>query len=77
MFLVDKFKSFSKGKRIAAFFIFTVFLGLFGRFVYYNIIVPWPYRHELKACIEKADSLEGEERDIAQNICFRTHPHFN
>ncbi|MCH8050359.1 hypothetical protein IIB51_03100 [Patescibacteria group bacterium] len=56
----------------------VVFLMLFGRFVYYNIVVPWPYREQLRLCLEDARSLEIEaEVKEAENICFRTYPHFN
>jgi len=51
---------------------------LSGMFVYNNIIVPWPYREELKSCLVQARSLEGEEeRRSEEFICFRTYPHFN
>ena len=47
-------------------------------FVYNNIILPAPFKEELKACLSEARSLENEkERDSAENICFRTYPHFN
>lgn len=54
----------------------TLFLILFGRFIYYNIIIPWPFRHELRACLQAADILSVTERDAARNTCFRTYPHF-
>jgi len=52
-------------------------LVLFGRFIYYNIVVPAPFREELKACLLDARSLEIEkEVKAAENTCFRTYPHF-
>lgn len=46
--------------------------------VYQQIIVPWPYQEQLKACLREARALENESaRETAENICFRTHPHFN
>jgi hypothetical protein len=49
-----------------------------GQFVYHNIIVPWPHRDELQACLESARAL-AHQTDIAEaeNTCFRTYPHFN
>lgn len=56
----------------------VIFLMLAGRFIYYNIIMPWPYRHELKACLSKANEKNiKQEIKAARNICFRTYPHFN
>jgi len=49
-----------------------------GRFVYNNIIAPWPYREELQSCLESARAQENEDiRKSEENICFRTYPHFN
>ena len=49
-----------------------------GRFFYFNIIVPWPYREELKACLSEARALESEEAvNAAENRCFDMYPHFN
>jgi len=57
--------------------IFGVFLFQVGIFFYFNVIVPYPYRHELKACLVEARSLNTEgEIETAENICFRTYPHF-
>ena len=54
-----------------------VFLILSGRFVYYNVVVPTPFREELKACLLEAHSQEIEiEAKAAENTCFRTYPHF-
>lgn len=51
---------------------------LFAWFIYWNIVVPWPYHHELKACLETAQALSDQQQvDTARNTCFRTHPHFN
>lgn len=55
-----------------------VFAAIAGNFFYNNVIVPWPYREELHNCLSQARSLEDkEERDEAENTCFRTYPHFN
>jgi len=54
------------------------FAFLVGMFIYNNIIVPWPYRHDLKACLEAAQTIENETFSAYErNICFRTYPHFN
>jgi len=56
----------------------VLFLLLLGQFIYYNVIIPWPYRYELKSCLNEARSLEAQsEIKSAENICFRTYPHFN
>jgi len=58
--------------------ILGVTLVFVARFIYWNVVVPFPYRHELEACLEEARSLSTEsEIDAAENICFRTYPHFN
>ena len=50
---------------------------MLGRFIYYNVVVPWPYREELRACLDEAKTLEVELAvDEARNVCFRTYPHF-
>jgi len=55
----------------------VLFFLLLGQFIYYNVVVPWPYRHELKACLEKARFMENQLKiEKAENICFRTYPHF-
>ena len=65
-------------KRVVFGAIFAVFFMMFGVFVYGNIIIPWPYRHELKACLETARALPTQEEiDFEENKCFRTIPHFN
>lgn len=59
----------------AATVLFLVFAGIF---VYSNIIVPWPYREELKTCLSDAEDQPSEQLiDSARNQCFRTYPHFN
>lgn len=56
----------------------VLFLTFGGVFVYNNIIVPWPYRDELKACLADSENdLSEELTDAARNQCFRTYPHFN
>ncbi len=68
----------SKNRKTALIVGAAVFLVLFGIFIYNNIIVPWPYRQELKACIENAEAQQTEaEIYAARNTCFRTYPHFN
>lgn len=53
------------------------FTAAISGFLYNNVIVPWPYREQLHSCLSQARSLEDkEERDEAENICFRTYPHF-
>ena len=49
-----------------------------GRFTYFNFIEPYPYRHELKSCLEQARVLDTEaEMKAAEDQCFRIYPHFN
>jgi len=56
----------------------ALFLIFGGVFTYNNIIVPWPYREELKACLADAANEPSEElTDAKRNQCFRTYPHFN
>lgn len=58
----------------------VVLLALYfaGRFVYFNVIVAWPYREELKECLSEARSLDNkQETEAAENRCFNTYPHFN
>ncbi|HEX9608642.1 MAG TPA: hypothetical protein VGA06_00300 [Candidatus Paceibacterota bacterium] len=48
-----------------------------GRFIYQNIIVPWPYRDELNACLKDARALDSKTlSEAAENSCFQTYPHF-
>ena len=64
--------------KILVILLLGVTLMLIGRFIYYNIIIPEPYREELKTCLVKARTLETKEKtEAAENICFRTYPHFN
>ena len=58
--------------------ILGVFLVLVANFFYWNVVVPFPYRHELKTCLESARALSVEaDVESAENRCFRTYPHFN
>jgi hypothetical protein len=62
---------------ILSFVVFAVSAGL-GRFFYHNVIVPWPYRHELQECLDAAEILlTDQETDAARDVCFRTYPHVN
>ena len=71
-------ENMTKKKKIAIGVTIIFLIALFARFVYYNIIVPWPYREGLDACLEKAESKETDaEIFAARNICFRKYPHFN
>jgi len=68
-------------KEYAQWIIISTILGLSiffgGRFIYRNVIVPWPYRHELRACLDKAKQTETKDLEkYERNICFRTYPHF-
>ena len=48
-----------------------------GSFVYNNIIVPWPYRHELRSCLDTAKEKQTKnEVEYARNICFRAYSPF-
>lgn len=56
----------------------VLFLFLLGKFIYYNIIIPEPYREELRVCLLEARTLENVEKiEKAESACFRTYPHFN
>ena len=71
---------FEKRKRFWIFLgvLIILFILFFARFFYYNMIVPWPYRHELMVCLDEASIHTTEnEIKIARNVCFRTYPHFN
>lgn len=53
------------------------FIGLAARFFYHNVIIPWPYRDELRGCLDDAKYRATEtERYSARNDCFRIYPHF-
>ena len=48
-----------------------------AKFFYHNVMVPWPYRHELKNCLREAENKSTvEEMDFSRYQCFRTYPHF-
>lgn len=56
--------------------LFLIAFGV-GRFVYYNVIVPWPYPDDLKSCLEDARSLDTQdEMNEAEANCFSTYPQF-
>jgi hypothetical protein len=67
--------SWSGHRRTGVIVFIAFFAVMVGRFVFYNIVVPWPYRHELNACLEQARS--AQDAMAAKNQCFRTYPHFN
>lgn len=68
----------SKRKKIVLGLLAVAVLALASQFVYYNVIVPWPYRHELQACLEEANNQQNEQAvEEARDKCFRTYPHFN
>ena len=70
-------KKLKKHKFIAV-IVLIVFIYLAAQFVYINIIVPWPYRQELKTCINKAKQFPTKSQvEEARYKCFRTYPHFN
>lgn len=53
------------------------FIGLAARFFYHNVIIPWPYRGQLRGCLDDAKNRATEaERYSARNSCFYTYPHF-
>jgi len=65
-------------KKMLIWILGAVFLALAINFIYINIIIPAPFRAELAACLDEARALTSEtEIDSAENICFRTYPHFN
>jgi hypothetical protein len=46
-------------------------------FLLENVILPWPYRRNLKACLTQARTLEDSELSAFEvDWCFRTYPHF-
>lgn len=54
------------------------FIILVIQFIYNNIIIPEPYRAELKICLEQARQHQDQEKvDEEENKCFRRYPHFN
>ncbi len=73
----DRIKTIKK--IIVALIVLIVIFGvsLIAKFFYYNLVVPWPYRHELKNCLQQADNQPTTEAiDLARYRCFRTFPHF-
>ena len=64
-------------KIVVGFIVAVVLFGI-GRFTYVNIIVPLPYRDDLRACLKEARALDSKESsEEAENTCLRMYPHFN
>jgi len=75
---VTKTKNIIKKHKILFSVLFVLLIILFSMFVYTNIVVPWPYREALEACLSNAQNFSTEAQvEEARNICFRTYPHFN
>mgnify|MGYP000020552073 CR=1 FL=1 len=59
----------------------TIILGLIlfiGRFVYINVILPVPFKHELETCLANSQKLNDPlEVEIAEELCLSVYPHFN
>jgi len=54
------------------------FIAFAGRFVYANIIMPSPFKNELKVCLENSRKLNDPLAvEIAENLCLDVYPHFN
>src|SRR5688572_1572550 len=50
-------------------------LLLAGWFVYQNVVLPWPYRDELKVCLDEAKQQPSEQQiEAERDHCFRTYP---
>jgi len=55
-----------------------ILVTLVGQFVYINIILPSPFRNELKICIENSQRLADPLAvEIAEGLCLDVYPHFN
>ncbi|MBT3282695.1 hypothetical protein HON59_02730 [bacterium] len=55
-----------------------ILVTLVGQFVYINIILPSPFRNELKTCIENSQHLADPLAvEIAEGLCLDVYPHFN
>jgi hypothetical protein len=55
-----------------------VFIAFVSQFVYINIILPSPFRHELEVCIENSQRLTDPLAvEIAEGLCLDVYPHFN
>ena len=48
------------------------------KFVYTNIILPSPFRHELEICLKNSQRLADPLAvEIAEGLCLDVYPHFN
>lgn len=78
MTTVTKTRNIIKKHKIIVSVLLVLFILLFSMFVYKNIVVPWPYREALEACLNNAENFSNQQQiDDARNVCFRTYPHFN
>lgn len=78
MTTVTKAKNIIKKHKILFAILVVISLFLLANFIYINIVVPWPYREALEACLSNSKNFSTEEQiKEARNICFRTYPHFN
>ena len=69
---------FLKKHKVIVAIVLVIVLILAARFTYNNVLVPWPYREELKACLGEARSMEDIRTiEMAEDECFRTYPHIN
>ncbi|HJO90025.1 MAG: hypothetical protein QGH85_00870 [Candidatus Pacebacteria bacterium] len=65
-------------KKLTKITIILVFIAFAGQFVYINIILPSPFRNELKTCINNSQKLNDSMAvKIAEELCFDVYPHFN
>ena len=65
-------------KKLTKITIILVFIAFAGQFVYINIILPSPFRNELKTCINNSQKLNDSMAvKIAEELCFDVYAHFN
>lgn len=65
-------------KKLAKVTVVLIVIAFAVKFVYANIILPSPFRHELEICIENSQRLNDPFAiEIAEGLCLDVYPHFN
>ncbi len=65
-------------KKLIKIAIILILVAFTGQFVYVNIVLPMPFRHELETCLENSQRLTDPlALEIAEELCYDVYPHFN
>lgn len=63
-------------KKLINITIILVSITFIGKFVYANVILPLPFRHELEICLKNSQKLKDPLAvDIAKELCLDVYPH--